>query len=128
MSESTNNPAETVTGAMQAFENAYAALLNRQHASNRGAGTTAWLKPVRDRAMRAFSRRGFPTTRDEDWKYTNLDDVAARSAAFLERDIARADGGTPSTTSRAWTVIPRARCSNPCARVVANQSSTREEW
>ena len=91
MTKSTNNLTETVTGSTRAFENAYAALLNREHAANEGAGTTAWLKPVRDRAMRAFSRSGFPTTRDEDWKYTKLDDVAARSAAYLERDIAVAD-------------------------------------
>ena len=31
----------------------------------------AWLAPVRERALGRFRALGFPTTRDEDWKYTS---------------------------------------------------------
>ncbi|MCC6209024.1 MAG: Fe-S cluster assembly protein SufD [Gammaproteobacteria bacterium] len=32
----------------------------------------AWLRDLRDGALRRFSDRGYPTPRDEAWKYTNI--------------------------------------------------------
>ena len=40
-------------------------------------GTPAWLSELRRSAMARFAERGFPTTRDEDWRYTNLAALAA---------------------------------------------------
>ncbi len=37
----------------------------------------SWLVPLRRRAIDRFAERGFPTTRDEDWRYTNLTPLAA---------------------------------------------------
>jgi Fe-S cluster assembly protein SufD len=37
-----------------------------------GAGGPDWLRPVRQAAMVRSSELGFPTVRDEDWKFTNL--------------------------------------------------------
>src|SRR5262245_30629535 len=37
----------------------------------------SWLAPLRRRAIDRFAERGFPTTRDEDWRYTNLATLAA---------------------------------------------------
>jgi Fe-S cluster assembly protein SufD len=37
----------------------------------------SWLAPLRRRAIDRFAERGFPTTRDEDWRYTNLAPLAA---------------------------------------------------
>lgn len=34
-------------------------------------------RPARRQAMAAFARRGFPTRRDEDWKYTDLKPILA---------------------------------------------------
>jgi Fe-S cluster assembly protein SufD len=34
-----------------------------------------WLAPVRRAAIDSFASRGFPTTKDEDWKYTNVEPV-----------------------------------------------------
>lgn len=39
--------------------------------------SVAWLDAARERALHAFEQLGFPTTRDEAWKYSNL--------ALLER-------------------------------------------
>src|ERR1051325_10899169 len=36
----------------------------------------AWLKHVRRAAMHRFAELGFPTTRDEDWKYTSVAAIA----------------------------------------------------
>jgi Fe-S cluster assembly protein SufD len=41
------------------------------------AAEPAWLRETRDKAMGAFERLGFPTTRDEDWRFTNIQPVAA---------------------------------------------------
>jgi Fe-S cluster assembly protein SufD len=35
-----------------------------------------WLRPLRRSAMLRFGELGFPTTRDEDWKYTNVAPLA----------------------------------------------------
>jgi Fe-S cluster assembly protein SufD len=37
----------------------------------------AWLAALRHEAMARFAGRGFPTTQDEDWRYTNLGPLAA---------------------------------------------------
>ena len=34
--------------------------------------TPSWLRDLRDRAFARFCEVGFPTTRDEDWRFTNL--------------------------------------------------------
>jgi Fe-S cluster assembly protein SufD len=39
--------------------------------------TPAWLAELRRAAMDRFVERGLPTTRDEDWRYTNLAALAA---------------------------------------------------
>ena len=52
---------------------------------------TAWLQPLRERAISAFTRRGFPTPRDEDWKYTNLTALADASGALLGMTPVAAD-------------------------------------
>ncbi len=40
----------------------------------------AWLREARGCAFESFSARGFPTTTDEDWRYTDLREAAALAA------------------------------------------------
>ena len=42
-----------------------------------------WLRPARSAAIERFVAAGFPSTRHEDWKYTDLTPVAERSLAYL---------------------------------------------
>jgi Fe-S cluster assembly protein SufD len=44
-----------------------------------------WLLPVRREAMDRFAALGFPTTRDEDWRFTNLSPIA--QTAFRPADV-----------------------------------------
>jgi Fe-S cluster assembly protein SufD len=37
-----------------------------------GTNGHAWLTPVRKQAMQRFSELGFPSTRNEDWRFTNV--------------------------------------------------------
>ena len=41
----------------------------------------AWLSPIRERAMAAFQAAGFPTTRNEDWHFTNPSAIAEATFA-----------------------------------------------
>src|SRR5919205_3675570 len=43
-----------------------------------GAREASWTKRLREDAMERFERLGFPTTFDEEWKYTNLSALAKR--------------------------------------------------
>jgi Fe-S cluster assembly protein SufD len=40
-------------------------------------GEPSWLAPLRRQAIERFAETGFPTTRDEDWRYTSLAALAA---------------------------------------------------
>ncbi len=43
----------------------------------------SWLKVVRKQAIETFERLGFPTAKDEAWKYTNLASVARTQFQFV---------------------------------------------
>ena len=45
----------------------------------------AWLSEKRRAAMDAFKHLGFPTTRDEEWKYTDVTPVANLAATPIFR-------------------------------------------
>ncbi len=57
-----------------------------------------WLKELRDGSFNAFAKRGFPTTREEDWKYTSLKDLVQQpfrlSETTRQPDAAEIDGLT----------------------------------
>ena len=54
---------------LQSWLDAFTELQESAHAP-------AWLKKLRDGAFARFCDKGFPTTRDEDWRFTNVAPVA----------------------------------------------------
>lgn len=44
----------------------------------------SWLHPIRREAMARFSELGFPTPRDEDWKFTNVTPIAQTPFTLAE--------------------------------------------
>ena len=44
----------------------------RRFVAPRASAVPAWLGPLRDAAISRFAASGFPTPREEDWKYTNV--------------------------------------------------------
>lgn len=50
----------------------------------KAAGETepAWLRTLRSASIADFEKRGFPTTKDEDWKHTNVAPLARTPFAF----------------------------------------------
>lgn len=51
------------------------------------AGQPDWLKEIRREAFARFTESGFPTVRDEEWKYTNTKDIASASWPVLSPEI-----------------------------------------
>lgn len=45
----------------------------------RGSASATWLNRLRENAMARFEEVGFPTTKDEEWKYTNVAPIAKSS-------------------------------------------------
>jgi Fe-S cluster assembly protein SufD len=72
---------------------AYLAMVER--AQDARAHEPAWLRALRRSAVGAFQRTGFPTTRDEEWRFTNVTPIAdtvfapAPVAAVSASDAAR---------------------------------------
>ncbi len=58
------------------------------------AGGPAWLRDLRSQAMARFEALGFPTTRREDWKYTNVAPIA--NIAFAAPDVRVAERVRPA--------------------------------
>lgn len=68
----------------------------------------SWLVPVRRSAMAHFAEAGFPTTRDENWRYTNLAPLAAMP--FREAGVRAPDelpAGTLERLASGGTDWPR---------------------
>lgn len=68
----------------------------------RQAGTgaqPAWLPPMRQSAIAAFAEMGFPTLRDEDWRFTNVAPIA--SLPFQPAPAVTANGTESKTLSAA---------------------------
>jgi len=51
-------------------------------ASGRGATAPAWVKQRREQAHSQFATAGFPTTRQEDWRFTNITPIAESEFAL----------------------------------------------
>lgn len=64
----------------------------------------AVLQTVRLRAWHYFASRGFPTIHDENWKYTNLQQLEAREFHLMARDVTRTASAV-STASQDYQVV-----------------------
>lgn len=60
----------------------------------RAAGNgQAWLHSMRRRAITRFAELGFPTTRDEDWKFTNVAPIAGTAFALTQEGFSEPTRG-----------------------------------
>jgi Fe-S cluster assembly protein SufD len=55
-------------------------------AAARAAGEPAWLRTLRGRGIEHFASVGFPTTRDEEWKFTSVAPIAERAFSAATGD------------------------------------------
>ncbi len=60
----------------------------------RAGGQPAWLRALREDAFTRFCQTGFPTTKDEDWRFTNVSAISQTSftlSPHAEEQISTAD-------------------------------------
>jgi Fe-S cluster assembly protein SufD len=57
----------------------------------RGGAATPWLRELRSRALARFAETGFPTTRDEEWRFTNVAPIAETRFALASQPADGAD-------------------------------------
>ncbi len=108
--------------------------------SRETADAPAWLRDLRDEAFARFSSVGFPTVRDEDWRFTGLAPLTRTSFRLargsqnqftvsdlvqwrMEGAAARlvfVDGRFEAKLSN-WGVLPRGVSINGLARQIASQ-------
>jgi len=81
----------------------------RQYRNNGASKNPAWLKQLRESAIASFQELGFPTTRDEDWKYTSLDPIT--SVAFQR-------GNGVAKTVTADDILGLALADSVCHRLI----------
>ncbi len=99
---------------------------------DRGRGNEpAWLRATRRAAAAAFGRLGFPTTRDEEWRFTNVSPIAdtafapappsAVGRAEIERFLIPGVEGpvlvfVDGRYAAGLSTAPRCRQASPCRR------------
>jgi Fe-S cluster assembly protein SufD len=85
------------------------ALLSEQSrfAKGRGALAPVWLRDLRERGASRFAALGFPTVRQEEWRFTNVAPIADTSFRLAEK-----------TPTNAADVTARVRIPNAAARIV----------
>jgi len=64
-----------------------------------------WLQAFRNRAAQSFSHTGFPTVRDEDWRYTNLSALNKTLYAPTESQEVDSDWLATLRVPNAWCVV-----------------------
>jgi len=69
--------------------------------TNRAAGNQLpWLRKLREDAFARFCETGFPTTHDEDWRFTNVSAIAGAQFAFASNNRAQLS----KTHLKSWRV------------------------
>jgi Fe-S cluster assembly protein SufD len=85
--------------ALAAAQDLYLARFE-ERARRRGAQEPVWLAGIRKSAIERFARLGFPTTRDEDWRFTNVMPVAETPFVEAQPAAVTADRLAPFTVRR----------------------------
>ncbi len=81
-------PATRTKDAKDRYLAAYA-----RAAGDRSRDAGSWITPLRQESIERFAACGFPTTRDEAWRYTSVAPIA--DTPFVQMPEARADALTP---------------------------------
>ena len=76
-------------------------------ARGRGVSAPAWLRDLRERGAARFAALGFPTVRQEEWRFTNVAPIAATPFRLAEK-----------TPTNAADLTARVRVPQTAARIV----------
>ncbi len=90
--------------------------LFQEHEARRAAGVPWWLHGLRRSALSRFAELGLPTTRWEEWKYTNLAPLA-RTAFRLAEPVPQAPAGGPAFLEGPRVTVVHGRPLEPLPRL-----------
>ena len=82
--------------------------------------TESWLEKLRSHAQSKFEEMGYPTTKDESWKYTNL-------KAFQNEPAFKSNGTTVSSTEFVYPELSELIQKNPSVKIKYIQDAIRED-
>ena len=85
-----------------------------------------WLGSLREAGIANFAAHGFPTLKDEDWKYTNLEPITAQSFSSANGEAKSVDIGTVVDRAMVDPVAPRLVCIHGIYVAEFSQSSGAE--
>ena len=71
------------------------------------ATALAWLRELRESGIASFAALGFPTTRNEDWKYTNVDPIATQTFVHANGEAKTVSAGEIVARSMIEADAPR---------------------
>jgi Fe-S cluster assembly protein SufD len=91
----------------------------RRLVAPRASVVPAWLGPLRDAAISRFAATGFPTPREEDWKYTNV----ARLVSLGFRPALDGRGGAGAVAASLLGAAAASRLAFVNGRFVADAST-----
>jgi Fe-S cluster assembly protein SufD len=57
----------------------------KRFAKSPAAGAPAWVRDIREQALDRFAEHGFPTTRNEEWRFTRVRPLLQHEFALLDR-------------------------------------------
>ncbi|MDG2155380.1 MAG: Fe-S cluster assembly protein SufD [Gammaproteobacteria bacterium] len=83
----------------------YRAALANTLKQDADAGHPEWLLPIRNKALEQFLKQGFPHTKLENWRYTNLAPMSERSNASVAQPVAVSDAIVPATDSDSLMLV-----------------------
>jgi Fe-S cluster assembly protein SufD len=79
----------------------------REARSRAGAGTPAWLDMLREAAIANFAALGFPTLKNEDWRYTSVEPIAAQHYVSANGEAKQVSAGDVMARSMIDPAAPR---------------------
>jgi Fe-S cluster assembly protein SufD len=79
----------------------------KQSRAHAAASAPAWLRELRESGIASFAALGFPTTRNEDWRYTNIEPIASQTFVHANGEAKALSVGEIVTRSMTDVDAPR---------------------
>ena len=84
-----------IVNQTNSFQQAFRELQDREPTTH-----ASWINRLRENAMARFEEVGFPTIKDEEWKYTNVAPIIKKD--FTVPSAAEITDGAPADDLASW--------------------------
>jgi|GEM_PF-1422518 len=99
---------DSANSAMKWDESKERYIVAYRHAESQAARHwPGWISALREAGIANFAARGFPTVKDEDWKYTSVEPIAAESFSTANGEAKSVDIGAVAERAMVDPAAPR---------------------